>query len=511
MSSIFRPDGAEVARFDTVAHMLNSAARHYPEQTAIVCGSDTVNYRQLAKLVEGVAAHIFATGARGRPVAIVLRNSIELAVCICATHRSGAILTTLNPDYTARELNQLIDIANPALIILDTTQYEKLQHTDCPIWCISDNFDDWSSAQIRDVRPLESMPAPTDIATLQFTGGTTGVPKGVLLSHSAVAVNVAQREAWLPTTPGDERVICMMPLFHVFAVSMCLHLAINAGGCIVLLPRYRPELLLDNVKQYAITRLPAGPTVFESLLKFDPLSRDALRSVRSAYSGSAPLPAATLERWQERTGVPVYEGYGQTEAGPVVSYNCPHLPIRAGTVGTALPLTEIEIVGDDGRTLEQGNSGEIRVRGPQLMNGYLDRPGETAEALRDDWLHTGDIGFLDGDGYLSIRDRKNDLVLISGYNVYPREIDDMLTAHPGIAEAAVIGIPDEYRGERLKAFVVRAGGDLTSDMLTEYLQENLVAYKIPSEIAFVDDLPRTTVGKIDRKALQKNCSAGTDT
>ncbi|MEM6467846.1 MAG: AMP-binding protein, partial [Pseudomonadota bacterium] len=368
---------------------------------------------------------------------------------------------------------------------------------------IGDDFGAWRDSIA--ASPLFSgpLPHPGALGSLQYTGGTTGRSKGVTLSHAAISVNIAQREAFLPTLSGHEVIVCIMPLFHVFAVAMCLHLSVSARSTLVLLPRYRPDWLLDAITTHRATLLPAGPTVFQSLLQFDGLSRDRLRSLKAAYSGSAPLSAATLAQWEEATGVPIYEGFGQTEAGPILTYHSPHFGLKQGSVGPALPLTEVEIVdvetGEE--VLEAGKTGEIRARGPQVMKGYRNLPEETAQTLRDGWLYTGDIGRLDEDGYLFIEDRKKDLVISGGYNIYPREIDEVLLSHNEVLEAAAIGVADSYRGEVIEAFVVLRDGAQLADIET-HAAENLVKYKRPARFFVVAELPKTSVGKIDKKALK---------
>ena len=292
----------------------------------------------------------------------------------------------------------------------------------------------------------------------------------------------------------------MMPLFHSFAAAMCPHLAANAAGTLVILPRYRPDWVVDAIEAEHVTRLPAGPTAFNSLLGYDGLARDRLASVRCAYSGSAPLAAATLARWQAATGIAVYEGYGQSEAGPVLTYQRPGAAAELGSVGRALPGTAIEIVDAvDGVT--PAAVGEIRARWPQLMTGYLNDPAATAEALRGGWLYTGDIGHMDGDGDLFIDDRKKDMAIVGGYNVYPREIDEVLMTCPGVVEAAAVAIPDAYRGEVIRAFAVVDGTD--AGAIAAHLAANLVKYKQPAVIELLAALPRTAVGKVDKVALRK--------
>ncbi|MCZ7562745.1 MAG: AMP-binding protein [Burkholderiales bacterium] len=283
-------------------------------------------------------------------------------------------------------------------------------------------------------------------------------------------------------------------------------MAAYCRGRLVILPRYKPDLVLEAIGAERITRLPAGPTVFIGLLAHERFARTDFSSLRTAYSGSAPLPEETLKRWQAATGTPILEGFGQTEAGPVLTYVREGGVLKPGSVGPVLPLTEIEIVDVETgtRVLPAGELGEIRARGPQIMRGYRNRPRETAEALRGGWLYTGDIGELDADGYLYIRDRKKDMAIVGGYNVYPREVDEVLFAHPAVKEAAAAGVPDPYYGESIRAYVVlKEGATATVEDILAHCASNLARYKVPSRIHLVAELPRTTVGKIDRRALKE--------
>lgn len=502
--------------YPSVVHMLDDAADRAPEATAIVCAERRLTYAEYRRCIAGFSHELAALGARGSRVALILGNSVEMAIAMFATHAVGAQATPINPIYTARELAHIVRDAQPAVLLYDgdsAAVVESLLATLAVPVAIRLGeggrlLDIWQSDE-RQRLPLP-MPRPEDLATLQYTGGTTGLPKGVNITHGQMSVNISQREAALPTRAEDESVVCVMPLFHVFAVAMCLHLACHCRGKLVVMPRYRPDWLLETMRTERITRLPAGPTVFIGLMGYEGFAQADFSSLRTCYSGSAPLPEETLKRWQEFTGTPILEGFGQTEAGPVLTYVREGAVIKPGSSGQALPRTEIEIVdANDGTTrLPVGEVGEVRARGPQVMAGYRNRPQETAEALRDGWLYTGDLGELDADGYLYIRDRKKDMVIVGGYNVYPREVDEVLHAHAGIAEAAAVGVPDTYRGEVIRAYVVRRPGHrLDAEEVLEHCRINLARYKVPVSVEFVDGLPRTTVGKIDKKALRENAPA----
>ena len=510
------PDQSLPRVFPTVVDMLADACARFPQHTALRCGERQLSYREYRNCVAGFADELISYGAARSRIALVCSNSLDLPIAMFAVHAAGAQAVPVNPAYTERELSYILRDADPVAIIYDTDIAGKvgalirstgIRHAVRIGGEAGRQLDVW-----RDQTNLQlpQSPNPDDFATLQYTGGTTGLPKGVNISHRQMSINISQREAALPTRLGDESILCMMPLFHVFAVAMCLHLSAFCAGKLVIVPRYRPDLVLDLAVSERITRLPAGPTVFIGLLAHEKFATTDFSSLRCAYSGSAPLAEETLRQWKARTGTAILEGFGQTEAGPVLTYVREAGPLKVGSVGPALPLTDIEIVDTDTGTkvLGVGEIGEIRARGPQIMSGYRNKPKETAEALRNGWLYTGDIGEFDADGYLYIRDRKKDMIIVGGYNVYPREVDEVLFSHPDVKEAASTGIADSYYGEKVCAFVVlKPGARADADSLIEHCKKNLAPYKVPALIRLVDELPRTTVGKIDKLALRERLAA----
>jgi long-chain acyl-CoA synthetase len=509
--------GALPRVFPTVVHMLADTGSRFPNAMALVCGGRSLSYAEYVRCVGGFADELVRNGARGSRVALVCANSLDLPIAMFAAHAAGAEAVPINPTYTERELKYILQDADPVVLVYDAEVANKVEPLAVALGIRQAvriggeggrSLDLWRHDASRQLP--QPWPRSDDLATLQYTGGTTGRPKGVNISHRQMAVNISQREAALPTRPGDESVLCIMPLFHVFAVAMCLHLCAYCGGRLVIMPRYRPDAVLDLIAAQKITRLPAGPTVFIGLLRHEKFATTDFSSLRTAYSGSAPLAEETLRQWSAQTGTPILEGFGQTEAGPVLTYVRDGGQLKVGSVGPALPQTTIEIVDTETGTnvLGVGEIGEIRARGPQIMSGYRNRPKETAEALRGGFLYTGDIGELDADGYLFIRDRKKDMVIVGGYNVYPREVDEVLFAHPAVREAASTGAPDRYYGETVRAFVViNEGAKIGPEELIDHCKKNLAPYKVPSQIYLVEALPRTTVGKIDKLALRERLSA----
>lgn len=472
--------------------LLVDAAARRPDNEALVCGAVRLTYRDYHRAVAGLADALRDQGASGKRVALLCGNSIEAVVATLAIQAAGAVFCPMNPAYTERELRQILADCRPHLAICDATCASLVRGlglvrvVDTKSWPMSDL--------------ALALPDPDALGMIQYTGGTTGRPKGVMLTHRAIATNIAQREAFLPTREGD-RFLCMMPLFHSFALAMHLYQSLWCAGTLVILPRYRPDWVVAALASERITVLAAGATVFTGLLGYDGFTGGA--SLRVCYSGASALPEAVLRRWVETTGAPIYEGYGQTEAGPILTYNSPLFPMKPGRVGRPLPGTTLEIVDvATGAVLPAGQAGEIRARGPQIMTGYWERPDETAAALRDGWLYTGDIGALDADGDLAILDRRKEMVITGGYNVYPREVDEVLLMHPAVADAAAFGVPDDYRGEVLHAHVVLRSAS-TVEALLAHCRTNLARYKVPVRIDIVASIPKTGVGKIDKQALRR--------
>jgi len=468
----------------TVVHMLADATTRAPDAEAVVCGDVRLTYRELSRCVAGLARELLTQGARGGRVALLMENSTDIVIAMFAAQAAGAQVVPLNPAYTAAELDPILRDADPVVVLRGAPGFARWR-------------DDTACVLTGDL-----LPDADTLAALQYTGGTTGRAKGVDLTHRATAINIIQRDAVLPARPDAERVLSVAPLYHVYAINMGLHLAVHARGTLVIMPRYDPLTLLQQMRDERITVFAGNPRLYAELLMQPGLSAIG-ETLRLCASGSAPLPADVLRRWEAATGVPICEGYGQTEAGPVLSFNAPSGVRKPGSVGRALPDTELQIVDlDTGtRVLSADEAGEIRARGPQIMRGYRNRPEETAAALRDGWLYTGDIGELDHDGVLFIRGRRKEMVIVSGFNVYPREVEDVLHAHPDVHEAAVVGRPDARRGEALVAFIVARHDAVDVAAVEAHVAERLTRYKRPSEVRVLAALPRTPVGKLDKQRL----------
>lgn len=495
--------------YATTLALLEDAARRYPDHEAVVCGEERLRYADYLRCVRLFAAELRTLIRPGDRVVLLMGNSIDLAVAIFAAQAAGAQATPLNPAFTASELTPVLQDAAPAVIVCDEAIRAVVETALAPGMPDHPTLIEIGARRLIDPDPAVGgvelpHPDPDSIAALQYTGGTTGRSKGVELTHKAVCANIALREAVLPTRDGAERVLCVAPLFHVYAIAMCLFLAANCGGTLVLLPRYRPDWTLEALRAERITLFAGNPTIYKGLLGFEGFAERSFPDLRLCYSGAAALPEETLRRWEAATGVPICEGYGQTEAGAVLTYNPAEGLRKPGSAGPPTPGVELRIVDpkDPSIPLPTGAVGEIIAQSPAVMRGYRGLPDATADALRGGWLYTGDLGCLDADGYLFVKDRLKDLVISGGFNVYPREIEELLHAHPDVAEAAAIGVPDDYLGEVLWAYVVPRGDrPLDETALAAYCAENLVKYKRPREFRIVTALPKTAAGKIDKKAL----------
>jgi long-chain acyl-CoA synthetase len=499
--------------YPTVIHMLVETASRAPSHEALVCGDERLTYARYLGCVAHFSHCLRNLGAAGQRVGLLLGSGVDICIAMFAVHAAGAIAVPLNPQYTRHELSGILSDAKLQVLLYDdqsaAVAIAVLDELDVPhhlgLGSLRDRHHLGLEASSFPQLP-EPLPSPDELASVQYTGGTTGRSKGVELTHRAIATNIAQRESLVPSHWQVERLLSVMPLFHVYGIAMCLHLAPYRAATLIIAPRYHPKMIADALVAERITVLAGSPTLYAGLLAFDEeterLNTDVLGI---CYSGGSALPAEILSRWELRTGTKVIEGYGQTEAGPVVSFNPQNGLRKPGSVGLPLPLTDVEIVDVEVglHPVGTGKQGEIRVKGPQLMRGYRNLPEETAVALRGGWLYTGDIGSFDEQGYLYIRDRKKDMVIVSGFNVYPREVEDVLYLHHDVREAAVVGVADDYRGERLKAVVVlAAGARWTVEALLLHCEKHLIRYKVPSLVEFVDELPKTGAGKVNKKALR---------
>jgi long-chain acyl-CoA synthetase len=529
---------------------LTDAAARHPRATATIFGAvvghrlieASLTYAELDRLADRFAAGLQSLGVRkGDRVALLLPNCPQFVIAFYGALRAGAVVVPCNPLYTAPELRrQLADSGAETLVALsrlhsvaraarDGTRIRNLILTNIKEYyppvlralftlarerreghrttvdpASGEHFFADVLRERAAARPVDVN--PNDTAILQYTGGTTGVPKAAMLSHRALVANVLQSRSWNSTLEeAHEHGVDVMPLFHVYGLTVIMGVSVATATAMVLIPRFDLEHVLLAIQRHRPRSFAGAPRIYVAAASAPDLARYDLRSVEVFQSGSAPLPIEIQTRFEQLArGGRVLEGYGLTEAAPVTHSTPRKGQRKLGSIGVPIPDVDAKIVDLESgtRDLPVGETGELVVRGPNLMDGYYGRPEETALALRDGWLYTGDVARMDEDGYFYIVDRKKELIIVSGYNVYPREVEEALYAHPAVLEAAAIGVPDDVRGEAVKAFVVlRPGAAATAEELRTHCASSLARFKIPAEIEFRSDLPKSMVGKVLRRAL----------
>lgn len=522
---------------------LDEVARLYPGRVAMIFMGYKVTYRQLADMRDRFASCLEEFGIKqGDRVAILLPNTIPCVIAYTAILKLGAVVVMNNPMYTNRELeHQFNDSGAQVLITLDLladrmidlrpkTKISQIVYTSIGDYLpfpknLLFPLVAKKKKMAADVKPADqvykwkdvlaaSKPstaqvsiAPDDIAMLQYTGGTTGVSKGVMLTHKNLSCQVQAIDAWFPDfKEGDHEIMLgALPYFHIFGISCSLNLSLYSGWTLVLVPKPQPMELLDVIRKFRPTFAPLVPTMLIGMLNHPDIAKTDLSCIKGCFSGSAPLPVEVIKTFREKTGTDISEGFGMTESSPVTHSNPYKGQRKIGSIGVPYPDTYARIVSlDDGVTdMPVGEIGELVIRGPQVMKGYWNRPEATADTVIDGWLHTGDIAKMDEEGYFYIVDRKKDMIISGGYNVYPRDIDEVYYQHPKVEEACSVGIPHETRGEQVKVFLVlKAGQTATEEEMIDYCKDKLAKYKWPTQIEFRTELPKSTVGKILRKELR---------
>ncbi|TQR39055.1 long-chain fatty acid--CoA ligase [Brevibacillus brevis] len=526
-----------------LTHFLEQSAAMYPDSNAIYFMGKSITYRELLQLSYQFANALIKRGVKkGDRVAIMLPNTPQAVISYYGALFAGAIVVMTNPLYTERELiHQMNDSGAETIITLDllykrVTQVrastslqriiitsvgdflpllkkwlypfvQKKQGQNPQVTYSADIEPFLSVLKESATKPVEVPVDPTqDIALLQYTGGTTGVAKGVMLTHANLIANAVQCQAVLyKLKKGKERILCVLPLFHVYGMTTVMNKGICIAAEIILVPKFDVKQIFEMIDKRKPTLFPGAPTMYIGLINHPDLKKHDLSSIDACVSGSAPLPIEVKLKFEELTGGKLVEGYGMTEASPVTHSNPIWEKGITGSIGMPWPDTDCRIVDPStGEEMPQGEVGELAVKGPQVMLGYWNRPEDTAAVLRDGWFLTGDMGYMDENGYFYIVDRKKDMIIAGGFNIYPREVEEVLFEHPAIQEAAVIGVPDPYRGETVKAYVVFKDGQLVSEEdLESHCRQRLAAYKIPRQYEIRTDLPKTMVGKVLRRQLQE--------
>lgn len=542
------PPEIDCGKFESLGEMQASCCRRFADLPAFDSMGAVLTFRQIDEASRAFAGWLIhgAGLQRGDRVALMMPNLLQYPVALFGALRAGMVVVNVNPLYTPRELeHQLKDSGATVIVVLEnfahtlakvvgstpirtvvTTQVGDLlppmrrvltnfviKHVRklVPPWHLegTTGFDN-VLATGRASTVIDAKLAHDDLAFLQYTGGTTGVAKGTMLTHGNMVANVLQVAAWMSPNleEGEETVVIPLPLYHIFALTGCLSFfSIGARTVLVANPRDMPAFL-DVLRRSRFTAIIGVNTLFRALLDAPGFAQVDLRPLKLAVAGGMAVQKTVAQRWMQRARVPLVEGYGLTETAPVAIANPVDIDEWSGGIGVPVPSTEAAILDDDGNALASGEVGEICLRGPQVMKGYWNRPEETARTFTADrWLRTGDMGVMDEHGNVRITDRKKDMIVVSGFKVFPNEVEDVLTMHPGVLEAGVIGVADARSGEAVKAFVVRKDPALNEDELRAYCRERLTAYKVPGIVEFREDpLPKTNIGKVLRRQLRENAS-----
>lgn len=498
--------------------MFERTAEKFPNHLALSFEGNKMTYKELLENVKGIATSLQHKGIKkGDRVALMVSNCPEYVIAYYGILCLGGIVVQINPRLTARELKIILtDSGSKVMFVLDSvidvvySIYEECQLETLirvnPNNHKNSQFADYLQVDFSNFIPAQINPIE-DVAILQYTGGTTGVPKGVMLTHSNLIANLKQHDEIFKSTleHGNEVVLGVLPLFHVYAMTIVMNLSIYQGSHLILLEKFQVDEVLNSIKNEHVTRFAGVPTMYIALNDHPSIENYNLEQVKVFHSGGASLPIEIIRSFENKVSVPILEAYGLTESSPGALVRPPKHNSKIGSVGLPLPLTEIKIVDIETGLQEMaiGEEGELIIKGPQIMKGYWGLLDETAYSLRDGWLYTGDIAKVDQDGFVYIVDRKKDLIIASGFNVYPREVEEVLFEHPAILEAAVIGVKDDYRGETIKAYVLlKDQVHVTEKDIIDFCKKSLVSYKVPKIIQFIDELPKTQVGKISRVALK---------
>ncbi len=535
--------------------LLDRTASRYPGRTALIYYGTRLSYVQLAHDANRFAIALQSLGVnKGERVAIALPNIPQYPIAFYGALLAGAVVVPTNPLYTEREMqHQLADSGARVLVMLDTfypmvravRQQTALEHiivtspadflppllralyplsqrrarSPEPHLTRKELHDDQTLHVMRtmlvshsgDDRAVFNSPEPvqaSDLAVLQYTGGTTGLSKGAMLTHRNLLANAMQTRAWIPQArEGEEVVLCVAPFFHAYGLTVGMNFSLLAAASMVLLPRFKAQDVVKAIRRYHPTIFPGIPTMYLAIMREAGKHPDDLRSIKYCISGAAPLPAKVQLDFEAITGGRLVEGYGLSEASPVTHCNPLTDQRRNGSIGLPFPGVEAAIVNQEtGEPVPTGEVGELVVRGPNIMQGYWNRTEETSKTFRNGWMRTGDLGKMDADGYFSIVERVKDVIIASGFKVYPREVEEVLFGHPAVAEAAVAGVPDTYRGETVAAFVVLKPGieasEETKRELLQYCGQELTAYKVPKVLEFRESLPKSLIGKVIRRELR---------
>ncbi len=540
------PADIDVTQYTSLVELLEESFAKFSDRKAFICMDKSITYRDLDEMSRALAAYLQSKGLqKGARVALMMPNVMQYPVSTAAVLRAGYAVVNVNPLYTPRELeHQLKDSGAEAIIVLEnfaTTVQQVLPKTAIKHVIVGSMGDmlglkgmivNLVVRRVKKMVPPYAIPGAVlfndavaagrgmkfnkpkitadDVAFLQYTGGTTGVSKGATLLHRNILANVLQNDAWLqpalkkPPIVDNMIIVCALPLYHVFALTACYLLGLRAGGTNLLIPNPRDMAgFVKELSKYQVSFFPAVNTLYNGLLNTPGFDKLDFSKLKISNGGGMATQRPVAEKWLKTTGCTLTEGYGLSETSPALTCNRADIEEFSGTIGLPVPSTWLSIRDDDGNEVPIGTAGEICAKGPQVMAGYWNRPDETAKVMTaDGYFRTGDIGVMTPDGYTKIVDRKKDMILVSGFNVYPNEVEEVIASHPGVLECAVIGVQDARSGEAVKAFVVKKDPNLTAEDVIKFCGTQLTNYKVPKQIEFRTDLPKTNVGKILRRELR---------
>lgn len=491
-----------------IAGFLRSAAHRHPDATCLIAGERRLSWADVDRAADSVAAGLIQRGLHaGDRVAMLLGNSVEFVVAYFGAMRAGLVVVPLNPAYTSAEVAVLLaDSAARVLLVQPGTRQVGEESSVALPGCDVIDVDGPEWARILEAGSgavlAEVATAPDALALLLFTAGTSGRPKGAMLTHGALRSNIEQLLALTdpPAVVDDDVVLIVLPLFHVYGLNTALGLAIAAGATCVISDRFDPVETLELIARHRVTTVAGAPAMYQAWLMV-PALREGMATVRMLSSGGAPLPVRVFDAFAEATGLRIFEGYGMTETAPVVATTLVSGAPKAGSVGRPLPALDVRLVDEDGSEVDDGDPGEMWVRGPSLFRGYW--PDGAGGPDANGWFHSGDVAYADDDGDLHIVDRRREVILVNGFNVYPREIELVIDDIPGVAEAAVVGVPDDQTGEAVTALVVaRPGSTVTADEVAEHCSVRLARFKCPTTIRIVEELPHSATGKVAKGRLR---------
>lgn len=536
------PANIDPDKYENIIQFIDEMFEKYKDKQAFMCMDVAITYKQLDKYTRQFGAYLQSRGLEpGDKFAIMMPNCLQYPIALFGALRAGLVVVNTNPLYTHREmLQQFQDSDVKGICILENfaSSLEKiLDETNIKVKIVTSLGEMLGTVKgtivnlvVRHVKRLvpaynitnkvnfreclntgkkftikEFSNCGDDVVLLQYTGGTTGVSKGTMLTNRNLIANMMQAESAMRVLliEGDEVCLSPLPMYHIFAFTVNCLAMVRLGAKTILVTNARDlGSVIKEFKNHKINLFTGLNTLFNALLNHPDFAKLDFSHLKVTVGGGMAVQVAIAEKWEKVTSTKIFEGYGLTETSPVVSLNPLDGRVRYGSIGMPVPSTDIKIVDEDDHIVPQGERGELCVKGPQVMKGYYNKPDETAKAIKDGWFYTGDIAIMEPDGYLRIVDRKKDMILVSGFNVYPNEVEDELIKHPKILEVAIVGIPNEHSGESVKAFIVKKDESLTREEVIEFARKTLTGYKVPKDIEFRTELPKTNVGKILRRALK---------